>query len=178
MALLSAHSSHSRRKKKLSRSNYSMESSPKVGRKFLYYGFLCRREGLFIFCLFTIIQWLIVILTRIWETRRQGAEKKALIIFCARPNKEVIFAFIFLGDNSEGCLGDNYCPPECTCTGTVVRCSHAKLKEIPNGIPRETSELYLDVNEINAIDTNRLKHLKSLSRLWVVFSIYGYNAGL
>ena len=33
------------------------------------------------------------------------------------------------------------------------------------GIPRETSELYLDVNEITAIDTNRLKHLKSLSRL-------------
>ena len=77
---------------------------------------------------------------------------------------QIIFAF-FAGDNSEGCLGDNYCPPECTCTGTVVRCSHAKLKEIPNGIPRETSELYLDVNEINSIDTNRLKHLKALSRL-------------
>ena len=75
------------------------------------------------------------------------------------------FCFFFAGDNSEGCLGDNYCPPECTCTGTVVRCSHAKLKEIPNGIPRETSELYLDVNEINSIDTNRLKHLKALSRL-------------
>ena len=44
-----------------------------------------------------------------------------------------IFIYFYLGDNSEGCLGDNYCPPECTCTGTVVRCSHAKLREIPNG---------------------------------------------
>jgi len=67
--------------------------------------------------------------------------------------------------NDVGCLGDNYCPPECTCTGTIVRCSHAKLKEIPKGIPAETSELYLDVNEINSIDNQRLKHLKSLTRL-------------
>jgi slit protein 2 len=46
-----------------------------------------------------------------------------------------------------------------------VRCSHAKLKTIPGGIPRETSELYLDVNEIKTIDTEKLDHLKSLSRL-------------
>lgn len=115
-----------------------------------------------------------VILTRILDSSfliTEGAKEKALIIFCALPNKGKQYLLLciniiaILGDNSEGCLGDNYCPPECTCTGTVVRCSHAKLKEIPNGIPRETSELYLDVNEINAIDTNRLKHLKSLSRL-------------
>ena len=30
---------------------------------------------------------------------------------------------------------------------------------------RETSELYLDVNKIEKIDTHRIKHLKSLSRL-------------
>lgn len=67
--------------------------------------------------------------------------------------------------NDMGCLGDNYCPPQCSCTGTIVRCSHANLKEIPKGIPPETSELYLDVNDISSIDTHRLKHLKSLSRL-------------
>ena len=33
--------------------------------------------------------------------------------------------------NDVGCLGDDYCPPQCTCTGTIVRCSHAKLQEIP-----------------------------------------------
>ena len=71
----------------------------------------------------------------------------------------------FSDGNDVGCLGDNYCPPECTCTGTIVRCSHAKLSDIPKGIPAETSELYLDVNEIGAIDTQRLKHLKSLTRL-------------
>ena len=64
-----------------------------------------------------------------------------------------------------GCLGDDYCPPQCTCTGTIVRCSHAKLQEIPKGIPPETSELYLDVNQITAIDTQRLYHLKALTRL-------------
>ena len=53
---------------------------------------------------------------------------------------------IYLGDNSEGCLGDNYCPPECTCTGTVVRCSHAKLREIPNGkCTNSIMEMYWEV---------------------------------
>ncbi len=72
---------------------------------------------------------------------------------------------ILIGENDEGCLGENYCPPDCTCTGTVVRCSHAKLKEIPKSIPRETSELYLDVNDISTIDPERIRHLKALSRL-------------
>lgn len=49
--------------------------------------------------------------------------------------------FDFVDENEQGCLGENYCPPKCTCTGTVVRCSRAKLKEIPRGIPPETSEL-------------------------------------
>lgn len=71
-------------------------------------------------------------------------------------------------DQDQGCLGDNYCPPKCTCTGTVVRCSRAKLKEVPRGIPPETSELYLDVNEIQSVQANRLQHLKSLTRLWVL----------
>ncbi|KAF4517658.1 hypothetical protein B566_EDAN002890 [Ephemera danica] len=63
------------------------------------------------------------------------------------------------------CLGDDYCPPKCSCAGTVVRCSRAKLKEIPRGIPPETSELYLDVNEIQSIQRDRISHLKSLTRL-------------
>lgn len=68
-------------------------------------------------------------------------------------------------ENDQGCLGDNYCPPKCVCTGTVVRCSRTKLTEIPRGIPPETSELYLDVNEIQRIQADRISHLKSLTRL-------------
>jgi Leucine rich repeat N-terminal domain. len=49
--------------------------------------------------------------------------------------------YLLIGDNDQGCLGDNYCPPKCTCTGTVVRCSRVRLQEIPRGIPPETSEL-------------------------------------
>ncbi|KAG8235957.1 hypothetical protein J437_LFUL016428 [Ladona fulva] len=68
-------------------------------------------------------------------------------------------------DNDQGCLGDDYCPPKCTCTGTVVRCSRSRLKEIPKGIPEDTTELYLDVNEIQQIQPERLSHLTSLTRL-------------
>ncbi|ALC41858.1 sli [Drosophila busckii] len=68
-------------------------------------------------------------------------------------------------DNNEGCLGDGYCPPACTCTGTVVRCSRNQLKEIPRGIPAETSELYLESNEIELIHYERIRHLRALTRL-------------
>ena len=73
--------------------------------------------------------------------------------------------FKCFSDADEGCLGEGYCPPSCTCTGTVVRCSRNKLKEIPKGIPSETSELYLESNEISMIHQDRISHLKSLTRL-------------
>ncbi|XP_076063489.1 protein slit-like [Oratosquilla oratoria] len=63
------------------------------------------------------------------------------------------------------CEGAVYCPPECQCKKTVVRCSRGKLTYIPKGIPPDTTELYLDVNEIKHIDNDRLKHLKKLNRL-------------
>ncbi|GAB0095464.1 protein slit [Sergentomyia squamirostris] len=68
-------------------------------------------------------------------------------------------------DADQGCLGEDYCPPQCTCTGTVVRCSRNKLREIPKGIPAETSELYLESNDITMIHPDRISHLKSLTRL-------------
>ncbi|XP_070490339.1 protein slit isoform X1 [Chironomus tepperi] len=68
-------------------------------------------------------------------------------------------------DGDQGCLGDDYCPASCTCTGTVVRCSRNSLNEIPRNIPSETTELYLESNNISMIHSDRLKHLKSLTRL-------------
>jgi Leucine rich repeat N-terminal domain. len=53
-----------------------------------------------------------------------------------------VYKFV-VGENDQGCLGDNYCPPKCVCTGTVVRCSRVRLREIPRGIPTETSELWV-----------------------------------
>ncbi|RLU25890.1 hypothetical protein DMN91_002052 [Ooceraea biroi] len=50
-------------------------------------------------------------------------------------------------NDSVGCLGDDYCPPQCNCAGSVVRCSRSQLTEIPRGIPPETTELYLDGSE-------------------------------
>ncbi|XP_015606545.1 protein slit isoform X1 [Cephus cinctus] len=67
--------------------------------------------------------------------------------------------------DSVGCLGDDYCPPQCNCAGSVVRCSRSHLTEIPRGIPPETTELYLDYNDIKTIQPERLSHLKILTRL-------------
>lgn len=69
------------------------------------------------------------------------------------------------GEHDQGCLGEGYCPPSCTCTGTVVRCSRNALNEIPKGIPTETTELYLESNNISMIHSDRIRHLKSLTRL-------------
>ncbi|XP_076624299.1 slit guidance ligand isoform X1 [Colletes latitarsis] len=68
-------------------------------------------------------------------------------------------------NDSVGCLGDDYCPPQCNCAGSVVRCSRSQLTEIPRGIPPETTELYLDVNDIKTIQPERLNHLRILTRL-------------
>ncbi|XP_055347510.1 protein slit-like [Paramacrobiotus metropolitanus] len=56
------------------------------------------------------------------------------------------------------------CPDKCTCTGTVVRCSRQKLKAVPKGIPLRTTELYLDVNEIEEIPVE-INQLTELVRL-------------
>ncbi|XP_055874290.1 slit homolog 2 protein-like isoform X2 [Biomphalaria glabrata] len=57
-----------------------------------------------------------------------------------------------------------YCPPKCTCTGTIVRCSHQQLTEIPKYIPPDTTELYLDENAITKVpyDIGLLINLKRL----------------
>ncbi|KAH9524853.1 Slit 1 protein [Bulinus truncatus] len=62
------------------------------------------------------------------------------------------------------CESQSILPPKCTCTGTVVRCSHQQLTEIPKYIPLVTTELYLDVNEISKIpyDIGLLTNLKRL----------------
>lgn len=72
---------------------------------------------------------------------------------------------VYFIDDSVGCLGDDYCPPQCNCAGSVVRCSRSQLTEIPRGIPPETTELYLDVNDIKTIQPERLNHLRILTKL-------------
>lgn len=56
------------------------------------------------------------------------------------------------------------CPPQCTCTGSVVRCSRQKLKAFPRYIQPLTRELYLDVNDIPVIPPT-LHTLTDLTRL-------------
>lgn len=63
------------------------------------------------------------------------------------------------------CADDgNYCPTGCTCHETVVRCSNKNLKKFPTGIPAETTELFLDSNDIVLIppELNKLKRLVKL----------------
>ncbi|CAK1554457.1 unnamed protein product [Leptosia nina] len=64
-----------------------------------------------------------------------------------------------------GCLPPDYCPAGCTCAGSVVRCARAKLTALPSRIPRYTTELYLESNEISSISSDQLRHLNQLTRL-------------
>jgi len=36
-----------------------------------------------------------------------------------------------------------YCPPQCKCSGTEVRCSHQQLNALPELLPLDTTELYV-----------------------------------
>ncbi|VDK46803.1 unnamed protein product [Anisakis simplex] len=58
-----------------------------------------------------------------------------------------------------------YCPIGCSCHDTVVRCSNRALKEFPSGIPLETTELFLDSNEITSVPLHHLNKLYQLAKL-------------
>ncbi|KAF9788977.1 hypothetical protein SFRURICE_016837 [Spodoptera frugiperda] len=65
----------------------------------------------------------------------------------------------------KGCLSPDYCPAQCACTGTVVRCSRAQLTTVPLNIPKQTTELYLESNDIATILPDQIRHLTQLTRL-------------
>lgn len=46
------------------------------------------------------------------------------------------------GDDGENsCDPRAYCPPECECRGTEVRCSNKALRDMPQRIPLDTTAL-------------------------------------
>uniref|UniRef100_A0A8C3F4Q5 LRRNT domain-containing protein n=1 Tax=Chrysemys picta bellii TaxID=8478 RepID=A0A8C3F4Q5_CHRPI len=61
------------------------------------------------------------------------------------------------------------CPEGCRCPleSRVVRCTHGQLREIPQGIPRDTRVLYLDANEITGLPDGTLRELRQLQELYL-----------
>uniref|UniRef100_W5KTN6 Slit homolog 3 (Drosophila) n=1 Tax=Astyanax mexicanus TaxID=7994 RepID=W5KTN6_ASTMX len=59
------------------------------------------------------------------------------------------------------------CPDPCTCSDTVVRCSNHGLRSLPKGIPKDTTELYLEGNMLTSVP----KELSSLKQLSLVISV-------
>ncbi|XP_048031891.1 slit homolog 3 protein isoform X1 [Megalobrama amblycephala] len=56
------------------------------------------------------------------------------------------------------------CPDSCTCSDTVVRCSNRGLRSLPKGIPKDTTELYLEGNLLTSVP-KELPNLKQLTLL-------------
>ncbi|GMT36670.1 hypothetical protein PFISCL1PPCAC_27967, partial [Pristionchus fissidentatus] len=90
---------------------------------------------------------------------------------CSSPPELAGARLIDLTDEVMKCTGEddcdqlNACPKQCTCDGTIVRCSNKALSEFPNGIPAETTELFLDSNQITAIPIEKIKSLPKLVKL-------------
>nr|XP_048688115.1 leucine-rich repeat-containing protein 3-like isoform X2 [Caretta caretta] len=61
------------------------------------------------------------------------------------------------------------CPEGCRCPleSRVVSCTHGQLREIPQGIPRDTRVLYLDSNEITGLPDGALRELRQLRELYL-----------
>ncbi|KAM3955803.1 LOW QUALITY PROTEIN: slit guidance ligand, partial [Aphomia sociella] len=66
---------------------------------------------------------------------------------------------------SRGCLPRGACPAGCACAGSVLRCARAQLTSLPPALPRYTTELYLESNEITSITSDEIRHLTQLTRL-------------
>ncbi|CAK9298283.1 unnamed protein product [Gordionus sp. m RMFG-2023] len=67
--------------------------------------------------------------------------------------------------HEHNCESGQICPNKCTCSGTIVQCSHSKLNIFPRGIPFDTTELYLDNNFITSIPSHVLANLPKLERI-------------
>ncbi|XP_061832767.1 slit homolog 3 protein isoform X2 [Nerophis lumbriciformis] len=65
------------------------------------------------------------------------------------------------GGEDNGCLPASGCPDVCTCSDSVVRCSNRGLHLLPKGIPKDTTELYLEGNMLTSVpkELAALKHL-------------------
>ncbi|KAK7922531.1 hypothetical protein WMY93_009433 [Mugilogobius chulae] len=68
------------------------------------------------------------------------------------------------GTEDNGCLPTAGCPDACTCSDGVVRCSNRGLHSLPKGIPKDTTELYLEGNMLTSVP----KELSSLKQLSLV----------
>uniref|UniRef100_A0A8C6TXW4 Slit homolog 3 (Drosophila) n=1 Tax=Neogobius melanostomus TaxID=47308 RepID=A0A8C6TXW4_9GOBI len=68
------------------------------------------------------------------------------------------------GMEDNGCLPTAGCPDVCTCSDGVVRCSNRGLHSLPKGIPKDTTELYLEGNSLTSVP----KVLSSLKQLSLV----------
>uniref|UniRef100_A0A7N6FHZ1 Slit homolog 3 (Drosophila) n=1 Tax=Anabas testudineus TaxID=64144 RepID=A0A7N6FHZ1_ANATE len=66
------------------------------------------------------------------------------------------------GAEDNGCLPASGCPDVCTCSDSVVRCSNRGLHSLPKGIPKDTTELYLEGNMLTSVP-KELAALKQLS---------------
>lgn len=66
------------------------------------------------------------------------------------------------GAEDNGCLPASGCPDVCTCSDGVVRCSNRGLHSLPKGIPKDTTELYLEGNMLTSVP-KELAALKQLS---------------
>uniref|UniRef100_A0A673CFZ9 Slit homolog 2 (Drosophila) n=1 Tax=Sphaeramia orbicularis TaxID=375764 RepID=A0A673CFZ9_9TELE len=85
------------------------------------------------------------------------------------------------GNDENSCSPVLRCPAECSCLDTVVRCSNKGLTALPKGLPKETTELYLDVsplilsyNRLRCIPVRAFDGLKSLRLL----SLHGNDISL
>uniref|UniRef100_A0AAQ5YEG4 Slit homolog 2 (Drosophila) n=1 Tax=Amphiprion ocellaris TaxID=80972 RepID=A0AAQ5YEG4_AMPOC len=65
------------------------------------------------------------------------------------------------GNDENSCSPVLRCPAECSCLDTVVRCSNKGLTALPKGLPKETTELYLDGNHFTQVpvELSNYKHL-------------------
>uniref|UniRef100_A0A665WG84 Slit homolog 2 (Drosophila) n=1 Tax=Echeneis naucrates TaxID=173247 RepID=A0A665WG84_ECHNA len=77
------------------------------------------------------------------------------------------------GNDENSCSPALRCPAECSCLDTVVRCSNKGLTTLPKGLPKETTELYLDGNHFTQVPVE----LSNYKHLTLIISTFGsiYN---
>uniref|UniRef100_A0A158R4Z9 EGF-like domain-containing protein n=1 Tax=Syphacia muris TaxID=451379 RepID=A0A158R4Z9_9BILA len=91
--------------------------------------------------------------------------KKFLFIKFLNKLEKLNFKHVAANEESVCADNGNYCPVNCRCQDTEVKCERKGLKEFPNGIPTDTTYLSLAHNQISIIPKQELNRLRSLTKL-------------
>jgi len=88
------------------------------------------------------------------ERRHNTEHRGGPVIVTSHNGRYLVLHMYVCPADENSCDPRAYCPPQCKCSGTEVRCSHQQLNALPELLPLDTTELYVQRHLVKYFYTN------------------------